>query len=180
MEPINNRSIKDVAIYTGLSLITKGLTVSPLKLQKMLYYEQSWFMAFGGRQNTLFPDVPEAWVNGPVYHDIYFEYKDRTQNMCDHLKSSDFTEGDPIEALQFYYKRLNLGTEYSELIESVITMYGSKTQNQLIFMTHSERPWAETRNGLPPYERSTRKISLDLMCEYYRQRHERNRNKHED
>lgn len=176
---INNRDIRDVAIYTGLSLLTKGLSVSPLKLQKILYYEQSWFMAFGGRDNTLFPEVPEAWVNGPVYPPIYFIYKDKTENMCDHLKVSDFTDGEPLLALQNYYERLSLGPDFSELIESIITMYGAKTQNQLIFMTHSERPWAEAREGLAPFERSMREISLDTMFTYYRDRHERNRSSHE-
>jgi len=176
---INNRDIKDVAIYTGLSLLTKGLSVSPLKLQKILYYEQAWFMAFGGRDNTLFPDAPEAWVNGPVYPTIYHIYKDRTPNMCDHLQISDFTDQDPLFALRQYCERLSLGPDFSELIESVITMYGSKTQNQLIFMTHSERPWAEAREGLAPYERSERSISLDTMFNYYRERHDRNRQRNE-
>ena len=43
------RDIKDIARYVGLSLIAKGLTVSPLKLQKLLYYVQSWYMVFNGR-----------------------------------------------------------------------------------------------------------------------------------
>ena len=70
------RDIKDIARYVGLSLIAKGLTVSPLKLQKLLYYVQSWYMVFNGRQNTLFAQAPQAWVNGPVYPDIYYQYRD--------------------------------------------------------------------------------------------------------
>ncbi len=42
------RDIKDIARYVGLSLIAKGLTVSPLKLQKLLYYVQSWYMVSAG------------------------------------------------------------------------------------------------------------------------------------
>lgn len=175
MEIINNRNIEDVAIYTGLSLITKGLSVSPLKLQKLLYYEQAWFMVMGGRENTLFPDIPQAWVNGPVYPVIYHEYKSKTANMCDHLHASDFTSGNPEEALKVVYNKLCLGHEYTELIESVITLYGAKTQNQLIFMTHSESPWAETRGQLPPFERSEKEIPLDLMYNYYLERHNRNK-----
>lgn len=175
MEPINNRNIEDVAIYTGLSLITKGSTVSPLKLQKLLYYEQAWFMVMGGRENTLFRDSPQAWVNGPVYPTIYQIYKNKTTNMCDHLRASDFTDQDPLEAFKYYYDKICLGPEYSELIESVITLYGAKTQNQLIFMTHSERPWAETRGQLPPFERSEKEIPLDLMYSYYSERHNRNK-----
>ena len=36
--------IKLVARYIALSLLTKQMTVSPLKLQKLLYYAQAWSM----------------------------------------------------------------------------------------------------------------------------------------
>ena len=169
--------IKDMAIYTGLSLLTKGMSVSPLKLQKILYYEQSWFMVFFGRENTLFADCPQAWVNGPVYPTIYTEYKDRVPGMCDKLQVSDFTEGDALDALQAITLKLNLTEDHIRNIESVITLYGSKTQNQLIMFTHTEKPWVEKREGLKPYERSTAELSLDTMYQYYKERHERVRNK---
>ena len=85
---IDNKNIQDVARYVGLSSTTKGLSISPLKLQKLLYYIQAWFMVFYGRDNTLFRDVPQAWVNGPVYPAIYHIYKNKAANMCDHLDSS--------------------------------------------------------------------------------------------
>ena len=56
------RNVKDIAKYIGLSMLSKGLSVSPLKLQKMLYYTQSWYMVFFGRENTLFAENPQAWV----------------------------------------------------------------------------------------------------------------------
>lgn len=57
------RDIQDIARYVGISLIAKGLTVSPLKLQKIMYYVQSWYMVFFGRKQTLFGQAPQAWVN---------------------------------------------------------------------------------------------------------------------
>lgn len=175
----NNLDIKDVAIYVGLSSISKGLSISPLKLQKLLYYIQSWFMVYYGRENTLFADVPQAWVNGPVYPVIYYEYKDKAANMCDHLTTKAFYPGDTLVGLSEYAAKLNLDTDRMEFIESVIMLYGKQSQNQLIFLTHCEQPWAEARVGLAPYERSDKEISLDLMYSYYSERHNRNRNRHE-
>lgn len=177
---IDNTDIKDVAKYIGLSLTTKGLSVSPLKLQKMLYYTQAWFMVFLGRENTLFKDVPQAWVNGPVYPAIYHEYKEKADNMCDHLDASDFYDGDPEEGFRIYSGILNLDEENTELIESIMMLYGAQTQNKLIWLTHSERPWAETRGDLPPYQRSEKEIPLDLMYLYYKERHEKNRSRNEN
>lgn len=174
---VNNLNIKDVAKYIGLSLTTKGLSVSPLKLQKLLYYAQSWFMVLYGRENQLFADVPQAWVNGPVYPVIFYEYKDRTANMCDHLSASDFYDGEPEDGMRLYAGILGLDGDMTESMESIITNYGARTQNELIFLTHSEAPWAEARAGFAPYERSQKEISLDRMAEYYRERYERNRKK---
>ena len=156
---MNNRlfDIKLVARYIALSLLTKQMTVSPLKLQR-----------------TLFADVPQAWVNGPVYPSIYNMWKER--NMCDHLSPEDFgtTENNMDDALGSVTKELGLGDEEVQLLEQIVLKYGSKSQNYLIFLTHSEQPWCEMREGLKPYERSTMPLSLDTMYHYYAERHAKN------
>lgn len=170
----NNLDIKKVAVYLGLSLALKGLSVSPLKLQKILYYTQSWFMVYFGRENTLFREAPQAWVNGPVYPTIYNEYKDKAKNMCDHLPIEVFCANKPDEYMAQLASEFGLTNEQIEFIESVILLYGAKSQNQLIFLTHSEQPWADARSGLQPFEYSTNEISLDSMYSYYHNRHQRN------
>lgn len=171
------RNILEIARYTGVSLLSKGLSVSPLKLQKILYYEQTWFMVFFGRANTLFEDAPEAWVNGPVYPCVYNQYRSKVDGMCDHLTAKDFGTEDVEGELKRLLGSLSFSDDERELLEQVILMYGSKSQNQLIFLTHSELPWTEKREGLMPYERSNNPISLDTMYNYYKERHEHNRSK---
>jgi len=155
------RDIKDIARYVGLSLIAKGLTVSPLKLQKLLYYVQSWYMVFNGRQNTLFAQAPQAWVNGPVYPEIYYQYRDKVSNMCDHLTAKDFDTEDVNATLAELAMKLQLTADETELLDSIVMLYGSKSQ----------------REGLAPYQRSEKEISLDTMHDYYKARHERNKQK---
>ena len=72
---------------------------------------------------------------------------------------------------------LKLTVEETELLDSVVMLYGSKSQNGLIFLTHVEQPWVEAREGLAPYQRSEKEISLDTMHDYYKARHDRNRQK---
>lgn len=167
--------IQEIAKYIGLACILKGLSISPLKLQKLLYYVQAWYMVFYGKENAPFEDKPQAWVNGPVYPEIYQTYKDKTANMCDHLKVSDFCEGEPEVAMGKLTEGLG-GLDF-ELLESIILLYGSKSQNDLIFLTHSEQPWVDARKDLRPFDRSNQELSLDTMYEYYKARHDRNRNK---
>ena len=174
------RDIQLIAEYIGLSLLSKGFSVSPLKLQKILYYVQSWYMVFFGRRHTLFAEVPQAWVNGPVYPCVYYKYRDRVPGMCDYLSLADFTTDENLEeALEKVSRALDFTADEQELIESVITLYGAKTQNELILYTHAEQPWAEQREGLAPYQRSDRELSLDTMYAYYKARHDNNHRQHE-
>lgn len=180
MSDVRMVNISDAAKYVGLSLLVKGYSVSPLKLQKILYYAQAWHMVFFGRKNTLFPDVPQAWVNGPVYPSIYNEYKDKVPGMCAHLDARSFGETDERAGLEAIAHKLDLTARQVELLESVINLYGSKKQNQLILFTHSEKPWTEKREGLQPYEKSNEELSLDTMYSYYKERHDRNRERQGD
>ena len=170
--------IRDMARYIGLSLLQKGASVSPLKLQKILYYTQAWHMVFFGREATLFNEAPQAWVNGPVYPDIYYIYRDKVDDMCKHLSLSDFDviEKDLPSEIERLAVKMQLSRDQIECIDSIITLYGGKTQNALIALTHSEKPWVEQRAGLSPFDRSQKEISLDTMYQYYKERHDRVRN----
>ncbi|MDE5786967.1 MAG: DUF4065 domain-containing protein [Bacteroidaceae bacterium] len=167
------RSIYDIARYIGLGLLSKGYSVSPLKLQKLLYYVQSWYMVFFGAEHTLFEEAPEAWVNGPVYPQIFHKYKACVSNMCDHLKPEHFDAQDVIDGLQELTSSLEFTDEEIRCIDSIITLYGAKSQNQLILMTHSESPWVEARGDLLPIERSSHVITHQSMYTYYNDRRQR-------
>jgi len=172
---MNEVSIKDFARFMGLSMLSKGISVSPLKLQKLLYYQQAWHMVFFGRDNQLFNVAPQAWVNGPVYPEIYFQYKDLVPGMCEHLHPVHFdsSEDTILEDIAALAKSLKLSDEEIRLFDSVVNLYGAKTQNQLILVTHSELPWCEKREGLYPFQPSNRVISLDTMYNYYTARRNR-------
>lgn len=165
---------KVIARYIGLSLLSKQMTVSPLKLQKLLYYSQAWSMVFFGREYCLLDEIPQAWVNGPVYPSVYFDWKDK--NMCDNLTPEDFgtTESDVVACFQNFSETVGFTQEEIDLLEQIVLKYGSKTQNHLIFLTHSELPWSEMREGFKPYERSAKELSLDTMYKYYFDRHQKN------
>lgn len=169
------RNIHDVARYLGISLLLKPLPVSPLKLQKILYYTQSWYMVFFGRENSLFKENPQAWVNGPVYPAIYQEYKQKNADMRVHLQAKDFgcTEDNLNIEAQKLANKMDLTKDDMDCIDSILTHYGAKSQNELVLLTHVESPWADARKGLLPFEYSQEDISLDVMYKYYKERHDR-------
>lgn len=175
--------LSDYTNYLGLSALQKGLTLSPLKLQKLLYYEQAWSMVFFGREQTLFAEVPQAWVNGPVYPSVYhlFSHKlgvydgFRKEHFCDSLDVEKPTD----ELISELVNKMDLSKDQLTLSDRILTLYGTKSQDELVLMTHCEEPWCEQREGLLPFERSDRELSLDTMYRYYKTRHDFNRSRRE-
>lgn len=173
----SDRNIKDVARYLGISLLYKNFSVSPLKLQKILYYTQSWYMVIFGEKNTLFKECPQAWVNGPVYPTIYHEYKNKVAFMSHELSPANFdcTEETLATEAQSLAEKMRLTDDEIKCIDSILMLYGSKTQDQLVFLSHCEDPWVKNRGSLQPYEYSDKEISLKEMHDYYRVRYDNNR-----
>lgn len=124
------------------------IVITPLKLQKLLYYAQAWSLVF--RSKTLFYEDIEAWVHGPVIPPVYRRYK------------------------QYGYKTLPQEDFFSELKADEIDIlnmiwinYGKKSAKSLEELTHSEYPWINARKGLRLDQLSNKKISIRDMRSYY-------------
>lgn len=132
-------------------------------MQKILYYVQAWHIARFDKA-LLFEELPEAWVNGPVYRSVY-----------DILKAK-FFKNDSIERrivksvgqdFDAALGLLELEPEQLETLNSVLKFYCPKDDGVLVLKTHSDAPWNEARKGLSPFERSTNAITVDSMYAFY-------------
>lgn len=159
--------IKTLAKYTILRLIQNGQSICPLKLQKLLYYIQAWHMVYFNRENTLFEEVPEAWVNGPVYRTIYEEYKKIGIYDQITLENVSCTPKTLERNTKIAHDELNIEEEQYQFLESIYKHYGSMSHDRLVFLTHSQQPWNNARKGLQPFEYTSEKINLDDMFSYY-------------
>jgi len=126
--------------------------VTPLALQKLLYYSQGFYKTF--YDQFLFKDECEAWVHGPVYKDIYFKYRDFGYN--------------PLEDEMLEFEDINLTEAEEELLDSIIDNFGCYSAKTLARMTHLERPWRLTRKNLKPEQKSNEIISKDLIAKYFK------------
>ena len=52
-----------------------GDSITPLKLQKLIYYAQAWSLALPERAYPLFDEDMQAWAHGPVVESVFHEYK---------------------------------------------------------------------------------------------------------
>ena len=59
--------------------VNAGETITPLKLQKLLYAVQGWNLVFNGK--VMYGERIEAWAHGPVVAQIYNEFKEHQVRM---------------------------------------------------------------------------------------------------
>ena len=125
--------------------------VDAWKLEKLTYYCQAWSLGWYGR--PLVSNEFQAWKDGPVEPDLYRENKYQRSE-----KSSTVLPGADVEAI---------GEEAEKIIDAVIAFYGDKTSNELIELTHSERPWIVARGQMGPEANANEPISQLEMKKYY-------------
>jgi len=131
-------------------LICKCEDITPLALQKALYYVQGFYYAFVGE--FLFEEDCEAWAHGPIYRDIYKRYS-----------SYRF---DPIEGSETCDETVLMNYEKA-IIDSIIKNLCCYSGKILEGFTHSEEPWLKTRGDLSINEASNRTIHKKVMKAYF-------------
>lgn len=127
---------------------TAGDSITHLKLQKLVYYAQSWSLAIFNQ--PLFDEDFEAWVHGPALRSLYQKYKKYGW------------EGLPQPS-----KHPSLDDPVPDLLRDIVEIYGTQTAKRIETLTHSETPWIEARNGLPADAPSNAKISKETMRKFY-------------
>lgn len=103
---------------------SKGIGVSNLKLQKLMYYCQGYFLAI--HNDALFDDEIEAWDHGPVVRDVYFNYNS--------FGRADIVLQNPV-ATEAFSETINSVVSY------VIDTLGKYHAWALRNKTHKEQPW---------------------------------------
>jgi uncharacterized phage-associated protein len=136
--------VNDVAA----ALVSRTGPVTTMKLQKLVYYSQAWHLVF--QAEPLFPDVIEAWPQGPVTRVLYEQHRGRR-------RVEDWLSGD----------RGRLTAAESATVEWVLGKYGHFSAESLSQMTHMEAPWRIARGLLEPDERSSEPIGQQEMQHYY-------------
>lgn len=106
-----------------------GDVITNLKLQKLLYYCQGFYLAIN--DTPLFKEDIVAWQYGPVVPEIYHEYKSSGAGAI----------------LLPQNEKVDVNNKAIELIKEVYEVYGQYSALKLMDMTHNEAPWIETPIG---------------------------------
>lgn len=135
-------------------LLIHMIEITPLALQKLLYYAQGFNKVFNG--SFLFNDDCEAWAHGPVYSDVYNKYKNIGYNLVD-------------LTVLYNEEKLDISNSEKEVLDTVIRNFGCYSGKVLESMTLSEYPWVVTRNGISEDIDSNEIIEKELILNYFEQ-----------
>lgn len=125
-----------------------GDLISNLKLQKLVYYAQGFYLALFGE--PLFTEPIEAWTHGPVVPELYHHYK--------HYGSNSIPIPDDIDFLKY-------DTQVRELLDDVYRVYGQFSAWKLRNMTHNEESWknAYAGNGVISHQAMRKYFETQLV-----------------
>jgi uncharacterized phage-associated protein len=130
-------------------IIQKSETpISNLKLQKLLYYAQGWYL--GIYDDPIFGEQIQAWIHGPVVPAVFQTYRQ--------FKWTPI----PVES---GHVKIDKRTDAHVL--AIISAYGKLTAVQLEAISHKEDPWIEARKGIAPQCPSNAVITHDSMRRFF-------------
>ena len=143
------------AVTIANYFLTKS-EATPKKLQKLVYYSYSWFIAINNEDendihSVLFDEQPEAWLHGPVFRSLYSEYKQYSWHEVEKNDAAIDFENDEI----------------APFLDKIYDTYSKYDADELEYMTHQETPWKKARSGVSSIDSSNNKIDLKEIFRYF-------------
>ena len=150
-------SAKSVANFFIDHAKSLGQVVSPMKLQKLVYYANGWYAGYTGE--PLIDETVEAWQYGPVIESIYHEFK-RFGSGPITRKATEFD----LATLEEREIPPPLDEGVRKFLASIWSSYGQYTAIALSEMTHApDSPWAKSWNGVRGKD-----IPFELIAEHFK------------
>jgi len=147
-----------------------NVEISPMKLQKLVYYAHGWHLGITGE--PLINEQIECWQYGPVVRSLFHQFKDFGSSAITR-KATKFKLRKPNEKGVGFFKTITPTiserfTDERTLIETVWDSYKEYGPIRLSNMTHAEgEPW---RTVFEKWDRRPPKgtdIPQDLIRQYF-------------
>ncbi len=162
-----------IANYLIEQAESHGETLTPMKLQKLVFFAHGWHLAI--KDAPLIDEQVEAWSYGPVIRSLYREFREYgDRNITE--KGSVFkthVKPDGRRSLKILRPTIDDNPESAmftkQILDRVREVYGKYTAIQLSNMTHElGTPWRliqDLYEGKPPKGTD---IPSDIIKNYFR------------
>ena len=142
--------VLDVSRYVINYSNEKGYGVSNLKLQKLLYFVQAYFLVMKKSNESClekrcFSQAIEAWDFGPVVPESYHEFKlfgaSNIPSISSYI-SSEIVDGN-IKLNKLQFSDDCISADDRNKINAVIDMFKDYSASALVELTHKQKPWKD-------------------------------------
>lgn len=158
-QAIDARAVANFLVKAGRS---RGLSISNLKLQKLLFLCHAFYLVETGK--PLVRGSFEAWQYGPVHRETYEAFKNFGANAI----TEEATKFDPVTGTRH---ALSVPSDQTALdvIGRVVQFYGAKSPAELVELTHAKNgPWDHTVNAAAKNANIALKISDGVIAERFK------------
>lgn len=135
-------------------LFERSQEVTLFMLQKLLYFTQGVYLALYGK--PIFAEDCWAWVQGPVYPEVYELFKDFTFNPMNDARFA-LLEG----------TKDDLSEEEKHAADLVINTFGIYGGKVLEMIARQEQPWKDARNGYTDNMPAGELMTKEGIMKYY-------------
>ena len=139
----------------------QGYGISNLKLQKLLYFIQAYFLRAKGE--PCFSDAIEAWNFGPVVPKAYHEYKQFGCGNIPLIKSFiQIDENNVWDSKRVPYNDRVIEKDDKKRVNAVVDLFAEYSATDLVELTHKQAPWID---AYEPYMNNV--ITITAIKEYF-------------
>lgn len=139
--------VKDVAQFVVNYSNEKSISITNLKLQKLLYYIQAAFLVKKGE--PCFYQSIVNWRHGPVVVEIYEEFKQYGSREIERIDETTIfisKDGFKFEPVEIKYDESKIEEDDRDIIKKIINVYKKSSPWDMVEKTHQESPWMHTSN----------------------------------
>ena len=137
--------------------------ISNLKLQKVLYFIQAYFLTNKTSHTPCFNEKIEAWDFGPVVPEAYHEYKQYGSGDIPTIKSYILFDNENIwNSKRVLCNDDVITNEDKNLIDKVVDKFSDYSATDLVSLTHRQSPWIDV---YVPHQNN--EITLDAIRKYF-------------
>lgn len=162
--------LADAVANEFLSLPEAKDQVSPMKIQKLVYFAHGWHLAF--YDTPLVSESVQAWKYGPVFPTLYAEFREFGRHSITRLAREVEIERRPEGGFLIRQSEPRIDpTDRSakSLVRKVWDQIGNYTGVQLSSLTHrSGTPWHTIASQFGSESPSAVAIPNDLIKDYFR------------
>lgn len=158
--------VLDVSRYIINYSNEKDYSISNLKLQKLLYFVQAYFLMMTGE--PCFEEKIEAWNFGPVVPKAYQEFKEYGSGEIPEIKSymvvnRKTVDGETkIHITREKFDKKCIKESDGKYIEDVVDKFADYSALDLVRITHNQDPWKEAYSAYQNNE-----ITIENIRRYF-------------